>query len=409
MKKILYLITQSELGGAQRYVFDLALNLKDEYEITVACGEPGEAGQLAEQLKEKGISYFIIPHLKRAISPISDFIALLEIIKLIKNLKPDFIHLNSSKISILGSIAYLPLLYKERAGGEVESANHKSKIIYTVHGWVFNEPLPAWQKKFYLHAEKITARFKDELICVSEYDRQIALQNKIAPADKLITIHNGISLIDFYDKEEARQKFSVMLARLAITPEKRAVFRDSIASLTRSSRMTIGSIGNLYKTKGLEYLIRAGKILKEKNIDFKIVIIGEGPEKANLANLINNLGLSDNIILAGRINDAARLLPAFDVYICPSVKEGLSYTIIEAMQAGLPIVATKVGGNPELITDGQEGPLVEARDPEAIAAAVIKLMDDPILTEQLTTAAKTKALARFTLAKMVADTKKIYS
>jgi len=104
-KTILYLITQSELGGAQRYCFDLAANLKSEFNVIVAFGEQGEKGAIAEKLKKTSIKYYAIPHLKRSISPLNDFLALIQIVKLIKKIKPDIIHLNSSKISILGSLA----------------------------------------------------------------------------------------------------------------------------------------------------------------------------------------------------------------------------------------------------------------------------------------------------------------
>ena len=111
-KTILYLITQSELGGAQRYVLDLANNLQGEFNITVAFGKQDTNGELAEKLKIAGINNYNIPHLKRAISPIDDFLALVEIIKLIKKIKPNIIHLNSSKISILGSIASLIIKFQ---------------------------------------------------------------------------------------------------------------------------------------------------------------------------------------------------------------------------------------------------------------------------------------------------------
>jgi glycosyltransferase involved in cell wall biosynthesis len=402
-KKILYLITQSELGGAQRYVFDLADNLKNDFEISVALGEPGETGELTKMLKEKQIPYFIIPHLKRAVSPISDWLALVEIVKLIKKIQPNIVHLNSSKISILGSLAVLwfrcfaicntrfikSSLPPFNKGGALRDTRYTMRVIYTVHGWVFNEPLSWGLKKFYYWAEKFTALFKDKLICVSEFDYQVALKNKIAPTEKLITIHNGLAPINLLSKLEAK---NLINARCAL----------------RDTRCAIVSIGNLYKTKGFEYLIPAGKILTEQKIDWQIIIIGEGEEKDNLQKKINELGLTEKIILAGRIDNAAQLLPAFDVYVCSSVKEGLSYTIIEAMQAGLPIVATTVGGNPELITDGQTGILVTAQNPPAIASAIIKILNNNQLKNSLGEQAKQKALSEFSLNAMITKTKVAY-
>jgi len=380
-KKILYLITQSELGGAQRYVFDLAKNLQNEFNITVAFGEQGEKGELVRQLQRANIKYYALPHLKRAICPLNDFLAFIEIIKLIKKIKPDIIHLNSSKISILGSIATKMCFM----------FHITCYVIYTVHGWVFNEPLPKWKKFFYKYAEKFTASFKNKIICVSEFDRQIAIQQKIAPEKKLITIHNGIKPVDFLPKQEALQKLMPNTYNL------------------KPNTQIIGTIGNFYKTKGFKYLIKATKLLIDKGLKIKIIIIGEGEERKNLEKLIKQNNLSNNFILTGKINNAAQLLPAFDIYVCSSVKEGLSYTIIEAMQAGLPIVATKVGGNPELIEDNKTGLLVEAKNPQMLAEKINRLTNNPKLSQELGEQAKIKAEEEFNLERMVKKTKEIYN
>lgn len=382
MKKILYLITQSELGGAQRYVFDLANNLKSEFDITVAFGEPGENGELARMLKENNIEYFVLPHLKRRISPINDFIALKEIIDLFKKLQPDIIHLNSSKISILGSLA---AYYNSK----LKIKN--SKIIYTVHGWVFNEPQPVWLKQFYFWSEKITAHFKDKLICVSEFDRQIALEKRIANENKLITIHNGLGEAEFLARFDARRQL-VTTFNIKIEPDD----------------ILLGSIGNLYKTKGYEYLIKALKILAENNLKFKAVIIGGGKEKNALNKIIQEYNLTGKVFLLGGIDNAGKYLNAFDVFISSSVKEGLSYTILEAMRAGIPIIATEVGGTPEMIEDGQTGLLVKPEDHQALADGIVKLTSHNVLREKLGTNAKMKAETNFTSEEMINKTKEVY-
>ena len=402
-KNILYLITRAELGGAQRYVLDLANNLQGEFNITVAFGKQGANGELAEKLKIAGINNYNIPHLKRAISPIDDFLALVEIIKLIKKIKPNIIHLNSSKISILGSIASLIIKF--------QVSSFKFQVVYTVHGWVFNEPLPRWLKLFYFWAEKITALFKNKIICVSEFDRQIALTKKIAAALKLITIHNGLAPIEFYSKEEARQRIHSVIP--ASEPESSVQHHEQVSGLrvkpAMTSNLLIGSTGNLYKTKGFEHFIKASKIISEQKISATFIIIGEGEERKKLETLIRQNNLANDFILTGRINEAAKLLPAFDIYVCSSVKEGLSYTIIEAMQAGLPIAATNVGGNSELIEDNITGLLAEAGNPESLAQKIIELIKNPALKNKLGQQAKLKAREEFCLEKMVEETKKAYS
>ncbi len=371
MRKILYFITQSEFGGAQRHVFDLADNLKADFQVAIAFGQQKNNEKLAKILHENNIEYFIIPNLRRDISPINDIMALVAIIKIIKQRKPDIIHLNSSKISILGSMAAFIT---------------GTKSIYTVHGWVFNEPMPGWKKSFYKFAEKFTAKFKRKIICVSEYDRQTALKHKIAPAEKLTVIHNGIAPADFHSKEKARQILNL-----------------------RNSDLLIGSIGNLYKTKGFEYLVRAADILVNKNkIPAKFLIIGQGDEKEKIKNLIAEYNLENNFILAGQIDQAAKLLKAFDIYACSSVKEGLPYSILEAMSAGLPIVSTDVGGIPEMIKHEKTGLLAKPADAENLAEKIKFLINNKSLQAELGENAKQNAGQNFGLKKMIEETKKIY-
>lgn len=377
MKKILYIITQSELGGAQKYIYDLAINLRQEHEISVAFGEQGDKGELAQKLKEKNIKYHSISNLRRSISPWSDFLATLEIRGLIKKIKPDIIHLNSSKISILGSLA---------------SIGAKSKLIYTAHGWVFNEPLSFPKKLFYIYAEKITALLKDKIICVSEYDKQTAIKKNIAPENKLITIHNGLESIEFYPQEEAREKLTKFMPELK----------------TKKDKIWLGVIGGLYKTKGYEFLIESANALINKHkLPIILIIIGEGEERVRLEKLVDKYNLKHSVFLPGRIY-SAKIMKAFDIYTCSSVKEGLSYTIIEAMQASLPIIATHVGGTPELIQDHKTGLLVDPGDSKALTNAIITIINDKDLQIKLAKNAQEKSLQKFKLENMITETKLLY-
>jgi len=268
-------------------------------------------------------------------------------------------------------------------------------VIYTVHGWVFNEPKR--NGLFYKWAEKLTSIFKDKLICVSEFDRQATIKEKICSKEKLITIHNGIAPIHFLSKEEARKKLSSIVPPLI--SKKRGL----------GGEVLIGSIGNLYKTKGFEYLIEAAKILISNfKLQISFIIIGEGKERKRLERLIKKNNLQHNFVLAGKIDNAAQLLPAFDLYVCSSVKEGLSYTIIEAMQAGLPIIATQVGGNPELIKNNQTGLLTETKNPPKLAEKIKELVNNPELGKRFGANAQVKARREFSLEKMVEKTKEVY-
>jgi len=339
MKKILYIATQSEIGGAQRYLFDLATNLpKSQWEVHVAAGGKGE---LSEWLKKEHIPFHKMRFLARAINPIVDILAYFEIKKLLLKLKPDIAHLNSSKAGTLGSLAC-------QAAGI-------PKVIYTAHGFVFNEPLNPIIKWIYREIEMANAKRNSKTITVSEYDYKTGRAAGI-PAKKLICIHNGIDVREqyFLAKEEARKK----------------ILKD--VEMKKGQKL-VGCIANFYGTKGLDTLIHAiGKIENAK-----LVIIGEGKNRYNLERLIKKLNIKSRVILAGSIPGASQYLKAFDLFVLASKKEGLPYTLLEAAGARVPIVATKVGGVPEIIDDGINGYLVPPNNPVQLAQVMQKAFVRP--------------------------------
>ncbi|MDD5589867.1 MAG: glycosyltransferase family 4 protein [Candidatus Portnoybacteria bacterium] len=374
MKKILYLVTLSEMGGAQKYVIDLATGLdKNQFEVAVAAGGNGP---LFERLQNAGIKTFKLKRLKRQINPFRDLAAYFEIRKLLKTWRPDVLHLNSSKISVLGSLA---------------GRNLPMKIAYTVHGAVFKASFSSLSKRLFLWAEKFTAQFKHKIICVSEYDRRLWLEHKVVPAEKLTMIHNGIDpKIDFLTKEEAQKKL--------------------LAGKNLAGIKTIGALANFYPEKRLDILIEAANLLiKNPQTKFKIffILIGSGPLEKQIKTKIAQMGLADKFILTGILPNAARYLKAFDVFVLPSEKEGLPYTIIEAMAAGLPIVASRVGGIPEMVQDGMNGYLISPHDPEALAERVLQLLENPTLA-RIFAETSLKKVQDFSLAKMLSETEKQY-
>lgn len=376
--KILYLVTQSEWGGAQRYIFDLATNLpKDLYLIAAAAGLDGEKSNqnqnLFTKLDEKNIESYKIKNLIREINPVKDLKAYFEIKKLLKKIKPDILHLNSSKAGVIGAIA------GKHAGIK--------KIIYTIHGFVFNEPLPTWKKMVYLRAEKFSAKYKDRLICVSEFDRQTGIKNQIGNENKLVTINNGITKLDFLPKDEARKRLGLPL-----------------------DKIIIGTIANFYPTKGLTYLIPAAKIIVARYPNTFFRIIGFGQLKNRLNDEVKKLGL-ENQLLIDRIDTSDggyKYLLAFDIYALPSIKEGFPFAILEAMRAGLPIVATEVGGVPEMIKNEVNGLIVKPADPAALAKAIINLLENKNLATKFGDQAKIDVEQNFSLEKMITKTEVVY-
>jgi len=369
MAKILYLITQSELGGAQKNALDLARALKGKHEILVAAGEDG-GGSFFGKLEQAGIPFKKLHWLHRRLNPFLDFLAFWEIKELLKKEKPAILHLHSSKAGFLGSLAVDP---------------QKTKIIYTVHGAVFEAPFKILSKKLFLWLEKLTAPKKRKIICVSQNDKNLWLKNKAALEEKLVVVRNGLNLenIVFLEKEKARQDLTL--------PQDAKI---------------IGCIANFYPEKGLSYLIEAANILKQKNIDPIFALIGDGKERKDLEEKIKKYHL-ENFLLLGRKSNAVQYLKAFDLLVLPSVKEGLPYVILEAMAAGLPIVASRIGGIPEMIEEGQNGFLTEPRDAQALAQKIAEILENPAIAQKFGQVSKEK-LPQFSLSKMIDETERIY-
>ncbi len=374
--KILYLVTLAERGGAQRYVRDLARAL-DPAQFSVAVAAGG-SGSLKDFCQAQGISFTALTYLRREISPWQDCRAIGEIARLLKELAPDILHLNSSKAGVLGALA------ARRARG--------IKVVYTAHGFVFGEPRGAMQRWLYRLAERSTAARKDLIICVSEADRQLALQTRLAPPEKLVTIHNGIDAdaITFFSQDQAQTAIK------------------KLCQLPTANCQLIGTIANLYPTKGLADVITALPEVLRRFPGVQLVVIGEGPERPALERQIQALGVATSCHLAGEVADAARLLPGFDVYLSSSLKEGFPYALLEAMAAKRPIAATAVGGVPEMIRANEEGLLVSPGQPVKLASAVIQLLEDPSLARTLGAAAFRRVRQEFTLQRMVEQTATAY-
>lgn len=383
--KLLYIITQSELGGAQKNVLDLATELKNRYHVLVAAGPDG-GGKLFKRLADNKVAWRQLRWLRRsAANPFIDLFGLIEILSLLIKEKPDIIHLHSSKAGFLGSLA-----------GKLAGV----KVVYTVHGAVFEAPFSRLAKKFFLYLEKFSAPFKDKIICVSANDKKLWLDYRAAPADKLFVVHNGIDLdkAEFLERTEAREYLA----------SKSANFFEVLQG-TDVSLKIVGAIANFFPEKGLPYLIEVADILinKKQTKNLLFVVIGNGPDRLLLEKTVAEHGLENNFILISGLGQAAPYLKAFDIFALPSVKEGLPYTILEAMAAGVPVAASHIGGIPEMITNNVTGFLLFPRDVDGLAKKIQELLDNPAQAQKLAEAAKQK-VQDFSLAKMVAETEKVY-
>ena len=386
-KKVLYLITKSVWGGAGKYVYELALEAKElGFDVAVAAGGQGE---LAHKLKEKSIRYFDVAGLQRDAAFLKPFISGIILLKILFKFRPDIVHANSPQAAGIGGIGlfiYRLLTWKRRV-----------QVVYTIHGWSFHEARPEWQNFLIRIFSKITCLFYQKIICVSDYDLRSALKFKIAPAKKLLTIHNGISSVklNFLPHEEARQKLNL--------------------SNIPGSTFVFGTVGEFTKNKGQKYLIEAVALLKAKSYQampagrqVKAVLIGWGEEFENLKFKIKNFGIADDILFKTDLSPASPYLKAFDIFILPSLKEGLPYTLLEAGLAELPVVATNVGGIPEIIENEKTGLLVNSANADGLAKAVSRLINDKNLRKKLGENLREKILKDFPKQEMLERTFSLY-
>src|SRR3989338_7375570 len=377
-QKVLFVITQSELGGAQRFLRTLVNRLdKNQYKLLVAAGPiytghriqdtEHKSYDLLDQLETEGLKTARLRHLHREIRPLSDLRAILELRKIIKEFKPDTLFLLSSKAGFIGSLAARNIKIPVRPAGESKYRN--IEVVYRIGGWAFNDPWPAWKKKLWVFLERISAKWKDVIIVNNKHDLEQAHELKIKPRKEIKLIHNGLDVykIDFLPKEEARLKLFEKASR-----QSGRIFNAGII---------VGTVANFYPTKGLEYLISAAEHFKN-NDDITFVVIGDGTERSHLEHLIADKGLDKKVLLLGQLPDAYRVIPAFDIFILSSVKEGFPWAVIEAMAAKVPVIATRVGATPEIIEDDKNGMLVEPGRPEQIAAKIQDLLANEHLRQE---------------------------
>ncbi|QQG46184.1 MAG: glycosyltransferase family 4 protein [Candidatus Niyogibacteria bacterium] len=376
IKKILFVITKSNWGGAQRYVYNLAVAAKENFEVVVAFGGSGEKdakeGLFAQKLREHEIRTIFVKSFMRDISFVRELKAFFELLKLFRFEKPDVIHLNSSKAGGIGSLA-------ARLTGT-------PNIIFTSHGLAYDEDRNPLSRFIILIATWLTFLLSCEVIVISRNNHERARKLPFC-AKKIHLIHNGFSPIaELLTREEAR-------GRLGLPP----------------NALILGTTAELTKNKGLRYLVQAGGALNKRGFNFLIYIIGSGEELNNLKTLAAKENISEKIRFSGFIPDAYLYLRAFDIFVFPSLKEGLPYALMEASFAQLPIVASDIGGNEDIVENDKTGFLVPPKNASALAEAVFKLAADEKLREKFGLNAKQKILKEFTIQEMLEKTIALYS
>jgi glycosyltransferase involved in cell wall biosynthesis len=367
-KRVLIAITKSNFGGAQRYVYDLARSLsRDSYEVAVLCGG---GGVLVDKLHAEHIRTIPLQSLQRDVRLVSDVVAFFVLLRTLFRERPDLLHLNSSKMGIMGVVAgrlaFVP------------------RIVFTAHGWAFNESRSFLSRNIIYLLALCTVALAHKTIAVSEaVAKDIPMFRR-----NIVVVHNGVETPTLMERAHARALL--------------------ISDVRDPNDVWVGTIAELHHTKGLIFALRAFKQYATIHTSARFVVLGEGDERKTLEREIETLGLKDVVHLVGFKDNAATYLKAFDVFVLSSLSEGLSYVLLEAGAANVPVIATRVGGIPELIEHDISGLLVPPRDAEALADSLQKLTRDTGLQHKLTATFHEKVVTRFSLAEMVRQTTVVY-
>lgn len=342
--RLLILITLSELGGAQTAVSHLLPGLAERFEVTLAAQGLGPLRDAAEAAE---VPFVELRHVRRPIDPYHDVLALAELVRLCRKLRPDIVHAHSSKIGVLGRLAAWLARVPVR--------------VFTVHGWSF-AAYGGVAGRLYLWIERLMRPLSTTVVCVAEATREQGVAARACEPARTVVIHNAVDVESFSPGAETTG-----------TPR-------------------IVSVGRFAYPKDFATLLDALDLLGG---DYRASLAGEGPTLADIANAAQERDLNGRVELLGASGDVAEVLGRSDLFVLSSLSEGFPVSILEAMAAGLAVVATDVGGVAEAVVDGETGLLVPASDPAALAKALQKLLADPELRRRYGAAGRSRALHFF--------------
>lgn len=370
-KKILFVITKSNFGGAQRYVYDLATNLpKDSFEVTVAFGG---TGLLRDKLETAGIATRQIPSFQRDISFFKELKGAFELATLIRELHPDIIHLNSSKAGGTGAF--------------VARILGVQKIIFTAHGWAFLENRSRLWKMLTWLLSLATGLLAHHVIVVSDNDLRNAPTKQVRK--KCLRIYPGVSAdIPFIERWSARAE---LFDKETLHAHESDVFVVSTSEHTHNKNLMVLLDAVAMHNAGTEQKVF-------------LALMNDGELRQELQSHAHELGISDHVYFLGFINNATQYLQAFDVFVLPSLKEGFPYSLLEAGAAGLPTIASRVGGIPEIITDGIHGKLIDPRKTNTITEALLFFCRTPESRSRYGAALQNRVRDEFTQSTMLQET-----
>ncbi len=355
--RLLYIITLSEIGGAQSHVWQLMQGFIDDFDVRLATSTPGP---LTEAAQASGVPVYLLPALGRSISIRNDLRAIAECVQLFRAVNPAIVHAHSSKAGLLGRIA-------ARLTGV--------PVVFTAHGWGFKPGVPLVRRGIVWASEALAAPLSDRIVCVSQYDHHLAEQYRVGKRHRLVTIRNGLHPEAPLAVPDVQPVNIIMTARFSEPKEQQLLVR-AFATLNASDAM--------------------------------LTFVGGGEELPACKGLAEHLGVSSRVRFLGDRSDVAELLAQSQVFVLLSRYEGLPISILEAMRAGLPVIASDVGGVSEEVHHGVTGFLVPTGDAQAVTRVLQSLIDQPELRRRMGLAARHRFMQEFTREHMLRQTATVY-
>ncbi len=381
--RVLRVIARLNMGGPALHVAYLSAGLRNRgYDTTLvagslALGEESMAG-VAERL---GVPVVTIPELHREISPLRDLRAVHHLADLIRELRPDILHTHTAKAGTIGRLA-------ARLAGDAGPPI----VVHTFHGHVLRGYFDPVRSTAFRLLERWLAQRTTALIAVSPEVRDDLVALGVAPLDKFTVVRLGIELDE----------------RVGESNGDGARLETRRALGIPADRFVVGWIGRMTGVKRTDDVLLAVRRLRERGVDAVLCMVGDGPDRDTVERRARELGIVRNSLFLGYQEEVACYYAAFDALILPSANEGTPVSAIEALAGGRPVVATRVGGVPDVVRDGVDGFLVEPGDVDAMAARLADLAADPPLRHRMGEAGRASVHERYSVERLLDDVDRLY-
>jgi glycosyltransferase involved in cell wall biosynthesis len=356
---VLHVITRLDRGGSADNTLLSCLGLDDlGWEVTLAYGRTTEPSPVLSEVERRGsIERVVIQSLVRAVDPISDTRTFRTIRELVGRGGFDLVHTHSSKAGLLGRMA---------------AHGTGARVVHTPHGHVFEGYFNPVVSRAFVFVERLAARWCDRIVVLTDRGREEHLQRGVGHRDQFVTIHSGVRLEPYRNGMPRRDAVRLSLG------------------LPRDARV-VGCVARLTPIKGQTYLLEAIARLSGKIPDLRLLLVGDGEDRVALQARARREDLRGKVIFTGACVDPRPAMAAMDLVAMPSLNEGQGRAVVEAMAAGIPVVASRVGGLPEVLDGERGGLLVPPGDPEALAEAIETLVTSPERVAKLARAGRLRA------------------